>query len=171
MHAATLVVSTPASTDGTSWRPLRIPSPRLGAPPGLGGQPPMRIRVPLEAGAGAPWRCEEQRFSAVAAHPLLGQPLLALDQHEEVTCTRREDGQTFARGCNVTGRNCGSCMGGWDSRIPLPSAMSSQEPKHRRAQCTAPLPRRRLRHMQAGRRRRSPSRGTGVRRPGRSDAS
>ena len=49
----------------------------------------MQIRVPLEAGAGAPWRCEETRFSAVAAHPLLGQPLLALNQHEEVTCTRR----------------------------------------------------------------------------------
>ena len=58
----------------------------------------MRMCVPLEAGAGAPCRCEGERLSAGTAHPLLGQPLLALDKHEEITCTRRADVQTFARG-------------------------------------------------------------------------
>ena len=71
----------------------------------------MQIRVPLEAGAGAPWRCEETRFSAVAAHPLLGQPLLALDKHEEITCTRRADVQTFARGSVMPRAVTGACMG------------------------------------------------------------
>ena len=69
----------------------------------------MRKRMHASGGwAKAQWRCEEERFSAVAAHPLLGQPLLALDQHEEVTCTRREHGQIFVQGCCATGRNWGS---------------------------------------------------------------
>lgn len=73
----------------------------------------MRMCVPREAGAGAPCRCEEERFSAGTAHPLLGQPLLALDKHEEITCTRRADVQTFARGSvmPLTVSGAAACMG------------------------------------------------------------
>ena len=71
----------------------------------------MRMCVPLEAGAGAPCRCEGERLSAGTAHPLLGQPLLALDKHEEITCTRRADVQTFARGSVMPRAATAACMG------------------------------------------------------------
>ena len=97
----------------------------------------MRIRVPLEAGAGAPWRCEEQRFSAVAAHPLLGQPLLALDQHEEVTCTRREQGQirpsrraAVTRAITGAAARVGGVKGGSPEYHEQPRAKAPPRPMH-----------------------------------------